>query len=233
MEGERCYVVLNAAMSLDGKIATRSGRARISSPEDMERVQRLRSTVDGIMIGINTLLVDDPSLTIKDPDGTRRTPSARIIVDSRLRTQPGARIFSFQGRVIIATSRAAPEERIRRLEGLAEIVVCGDEKVDLKKLVHILPKMGIRRVLVEGGGNLNWGMLEAGVVDEVSVAIAPIIIGGRETTTLVEGEGVRTLEEAFRLELVDVSRFGRDVVLRFKTKPKARQERDGSSGEAS
>ena len=80
---------------------------------------------------------------------------------------------------------------------------------------------------------MNWGMLEAGVVDEVSVAIAPIIIGGRETTTLVEGEGVRTLEEAFRLELVDVSRFGRDVVLRFKTKPKARQERDGSSGEAS
>ncbi len=218
MEPERCYVILNAAMSLDGKIATRLGRARISSPQDMERVQRLRSTVDGIAIGINTLLIDDPSLIIKGSDGSRKTPPARIIVDSRLRTPPTARIFSFPGRVIIATTRSAPPERRKLLDGLAEIVVCGEEKVDLRRLVQILPQMGIRRILVEGGGNLNWGMLQSRVVDEISVAIAPIIIGGKETTTLVEGEGVGRVEEAFQLELVESSRTGRDLVLRFKVK---------------
>jgi 2,5-diamino-6-(ribosylamino)-4(3H)-pyrimidinone 5'-phosphate reductase len=215
MVRDRPYVILNAAMSLDGKIATRMGRARISSPEDMQRMQELRTSVDGIMIGINTLLIDDPSLRLKLEK--RGDPPARIIVDSRLRTPVDARIFSYPGRVIIGISSIAPTERISQMEGRAEIVKTSGRIVELRELLWELRKRGIERLLLEGGGNLNWGMITAGLVDEVRIAVAPLIIGGRETVTLVEGEGVGDIDNAPGLRLVDVRRYGRDVVLTYRT----------------
>jgi len=215
MVRDRPYVILNAAMSLDGKIATRMGRARISSPEDMQRMQELRTSVDGIMIGINTLLIDDPSLRLKLEK--RGDPPARIIVDSRLRTPVDARIFSYPGRVIIGISSIAPTERISQMEGRAEIVKTSGRIVELRELLWELRKRGIERLLLEGGGNLNWGMITAGLVDEVRIAVAPLIIGGRETVTLVEGEGVGHIDNAPGLRLVDVRRYGRDVVLTYRT----------------
>jgi len=216
MVGDRPYVILNAAMSLDGKIATRTGRARISSPEDMRRMQELRASVDGIMIGINTLLVDDPSLRLKVEK--RGDPPARIIVDSRLRTPLDARIFSYTGRIIIGISSIAPKDKISRMEGRADIIkTSGEERVDLRELLGELRKRGMERLLLEGGGNLNWGMIAAGLVDEVKIAVAPLVIGGRETVTLVEGEGVGDIDNAPRLRLVDIERYGRDVVLTYRT----------------
>jgi len=216
MTMDRPYVILNAAMSLDGKIATKTGRARISSPEDLERMQKLRASVDGIMIGINTLITDNPSLSLKA--GGREIPPARIIVDSSLRTPPDARIFSFPGRVIIAASERADPAKAKDLSGKAEVIVAGESKVNLKLLLKELRRKGLKRVLLEGGGNLNWSMLRAGLVDEVSIAIAPVLIGGRDAVTLVEGEGVSSIEKAFRLDLIDIAKCGEDVLLRFRVR---------------
>lgn len=211
----RPYVVLNSAMSLDGKIATRAGRARISSDEDMARTQALRASMDGIMIGINTLLVDDPSLRVKVP--REGDPPARIIVDSRLRTPAKARIFSFPGRIFIGTSERAEEARIARLSDRAEIIVRGRETVDLGALLEDLERRGIKRLLLEGGGTLNWSMIRGGYVDEIRVAIAPMVIGGRDAVTLAEGDGISDVREAPGLELVNVERMGGDLVLTYRT----------------
>jgi 2,5-diamino-6-(ribosylamino)-4(3H)-pyrimidinone 5'-phosphate reductase len=209
---DRPYVILNAAMSIDGKIATKGGRARISSPEDLARMQSMRATVDGIMIGINTLLTDDPSLRLK-AEGTQ---PARIIVDSTLRTPPDARVFHFPGRVIIGAAERADPSKREDLARKAEVIIAGREKVDLAGFLAELGRLGLKRILLEGGGNLNWSMLEAELVDEITVAIAPVVIGGRDATTLVEGEGATSMEKAFQLELLDVSRYGTDVVLRLR-----------------
>jgi len=210
----RPYVILNAAMSIDGKIATRGGRARISSEEDLKRVQLLRSQVDAIMVGINTVLVDDPSLRLKLP--SRGRPPVRVIVDSTLRTPPQARIFSYPGRIVIATSQRAMPEAREVLAKKAHILVAGRKRVDLQEALKRLWEMGIKRMLLEGGGNLNWGMMESGLVDEIRIAIAPIVIGGRDVVTLVEGKGILRVEEAFAFQVEEVSRLGPDVVLTFR-----------------
>ena len=147
MEEDRPYVILNSAMSLDGKIATKRGRARISSPEDLRRMQELRASVDGIMIGNNTLLVDDPSLRLKAEK--RGDPPARIIVDSSLRTPGDAKIFSHPGRIIIGTSRGVPAEKLAKLSGEAEIIQTGEDRVDLVELLRELHDMGIGRILLQ------------------------------------------------------------------------------------
>ncbi len=211
-------MILNAAMSLDGKIATRTGRARISCPEDLERMQALRASVDGIMIGVNTVIVDDPSLRLKIPADT---PPTRIIVDSRLRTPASARIFSFPGPIIIATTERADPRRAAEIKCRAELITAGKERVDLNTLLQELAKRGFRRVLLEGGGTLNWSMLRAGLVDELRIAIAPFIIGGGDTITLVEGEGASSMEEAIQLELIDASRHGRDIVVSYRTRKRS------------
>ncbi len=212
---DRPYVILNAAMSLDGKIATRTGRAEISSPEDMERVQEIRASVDAIMIGINTLLVDDPSLRVKIPvDGP---PPARVVVDSRLRTPPSARIFSYPGKIYLGTTSRAGPERRENMEELAEVITAGGHRVDLGILLSKLHEDGIEKLLLEGGGNLNWSMINGGLVDEIKVALSPVIIGGRNTVTLVEGEGAGDMSSAIPLQLVGVDRYGPDLVLTYKT----------------
>ncbi len=215
-------MILNSAMSLDGKIATRSGRARISSPEDLARVQNLRSSVDGIMVGINTLLADDPSLRVKIP--IQGGPPARIVVDSSLRTPPLARLFSFPGKIIIGTSQKADPKRLAEISERAEVIVVGTHRVNLRQFMEELAARGLKRILLEGGGTLNWEMLRSGLVDEIRIAIAPLVIGGRDTITLVEGKGVSNLGDALEMELVDVSRCGKDIVLGFKSK--VRQDDD-------
>ena len=218
--GERPYVILNSAMSIDGKIATSAGRARISSDEDVARMQALRASVDGIMIGINTLLIDDPSLRLKINVG--REPPARIVVDSCLRTPANAKVFSHAGRIYIGTSERADPDKVREMSERAEVIVTGKVKVDLVALMAELGRRGMRRIMLEGGGTLNWSMLVAGLVDEIRIAVAPIIIGGRDTVTLVEGEGVAAVEDAPEFELTSTERCGRDIVLTYRAKVKER-----------
>ncbi|MBS7622920.1 2,5-diamino-6-(ribosylamino)-4(3H)-pyrimidinone 5'-phosphate reductase [Candidatus Bathyarchaeota archaeon] len=213
---DRPHIILNAAMTLDGKIATQTRDSKISSEIDLDRLHQLRASVDAVLVGVETVLADDPELTVRRVEG--KDPD-RVIVDSEARTPAGARLFkATAGRTIIAVTAGAPEERVDALlHAGAEIIVSGSgDKVDLRLLMSRLRSMGIRRLLVEGGGNVNWSLVELGLVDEIHVAVAPIIVGGREAVTLVEGRGFSKVSEGFKLSLLRVELLGEDLVLTYR-----------------
>jgi 2,5-diamino-6-(ribosylamino)-4(3H)-pyrimidinone 5'-phosphate reductase len=139
-----------------------------------------------------------------------------VVVDSRARTPLNARVLNREAPTVIAVSHAAPEERVKALrEKGAEVVVCGESRVDLRCLMQELYKRGIRSVLLEGGGTLNFGMLREGLVDEVSVAIAPVLVGGKEAVSLVDGEGFATIAEGVHLKLKKYYPLGKDFILEY------------------
>lgn len=213
----RPYVILNAGITVDGKIATRTGDSAISSDEDLARVHRLRARSDAIMVGINTILKDDPRLTLHRVRG--RNP-VRIVVDSLARTPPSARVLTVSPEtptIVAVTSNASRTNVARLIRVGAKIILTGRKsKVDLKVLLDKLHRMGLRNLLVEGGGNLNWAMLSSGLVDRVSIAIAPVIVGGRNAITFAEGEGSPKIKDGVRLKLLRKQSFGEDLVLTYK-----------------
>jgi len=192
---ERPNVIINSAMSADGKISSfEHKQVRISGAEDMDRVTLLRAESDAVMVGVGTVLADDPGLRVKSLDlkkmrmdrGLPEDP-LRVVVDSRARTPPDAEVLGVG--CILAVSKAAPEERLAPLRKTCEIVVSGEDRVDLVELLSILKKKGVERLMVEGGATLNWSLIEAGLVDEISVYVGPMIIGGAGAPTLVDGPG--------------------------------------------
>lgn len=213
----RPFVVLNAATSLDGKIATFSGDSRMSSPADLRRVHRLRASVDAIMVGLNTVLRDDPKLTVKFYRG--RNPS-RIIVDSNAMTPLSSYVVRTAGdipTIVAVTSRASKKKvDVLRKSGVT-VLICGNgQQVSLKVMLKNMTGLGIRKVLLEGGGTLNWSMLSNGLVDEISVAITPRILGGANAVSLVEGEGVAMVKDGVKLKLLSTSKYGPDLVVRYR-----------------
>jgi 2,5-diamino-6-(ribosylamino)-4(3H)-pyrimidinone 5'-phosphate reductase len=200
-------VTINAAMTLDGKISTATGDSAISSKQDLARVHRLRASSDAIVVGVATVLADDPQLTVRHAKG--KNP-ARIIIDSRGRTPLYSRILKTAGnvRTIVAVTEQAPAKNIEAIKGTgAEVIVAGREQVvDLKSLFSRLAKMGFQKLLVEGGGELNWSILYLDLADELIVTVAPKIAGGRLATTLVEGDGFDTIARGTKLKLSRVER---------------------------
>ena len=221
----RPYVVINAAMSADGKLSTRERRqVKISGTQDFTRVDRLKAGCDAVMVGIGTVLADDPSLTVKSEDCRRmRTDRGsdehpvRIVVDSRARTPLTASILiKGPGRRIIAVARTADETRVAELRKHATVIVTGEESVDLTAFLDELGAMGIQRLMVEGGGTLIAGMVDAGLVDEIYTFVGNIIIGGKDAPTLADGEGF-VRESAFcRLTLIESRRIGDGILLHWK-----------------
>ncbi|MEM3382778.1 MAG: 2,5-diamino-6-(ribosylamino)-4(3H)-pyrimidinone 5'-phosphate reductase [Nitrososphaerales archaeon] len=212
---DRPYVIINSAMTIDGKIATKKGDSKISSKEDLVRVHKLRASVDAIMVGINTVLIDDPSLKVKYCQG--KNP-IRIVVDSKARTPITSRILDKDTPTFIAVTEKAPIDRINKLkEAGANIIFCGKgEEVDLVMLFKILKDMGINKVLVEGGGNINWSVISQGLFDELQVTIGPFIVGGKDAITLVEGDGFERMDEGIRVRLHKVEQNNDEVVLIYK-----------------
>ncbi|MBI5569539.1 MAG: bifunctional diaminohydroxyphosphoribosylaminopyrimidine deaminase/5-amino-6-(5-phosphoribosylamino)uracil reductase RibD [Desulfomonile tiedjei] len=213
----RPFVFLKLAMSMDGRIATRTGHSQwITSDLSRRKVHRLRDRVSAIMVGVGTVLADNPSLTTRLPSRRGQDP-VRIVADSRLRTPLDSALFSSSPRagVIIATVQNPPGDQRRQLEKLGAKVIrtSGDTKVDLRDLFLKLYRGGITSVLIEGGAGLAWAALEAGAVDRCLFFYAPMIIGGREAPSGVEGAGVSRLEEAARLGDIQVSRVGPDILV--------------------
>jgi 2,5-diamino-6-(ribosylamino)-4(3H)-pyrimidinone 5'-phosphate reductase len=202
-------------MTLDGKIATASGDSRISSNEDRARVHKLRAKSDAIVVGISTILADDPLLTVRFAKGKNPT---RVVVDSQARIPLNSKIIRTGDdvRTIIAVTRNAPKENIQKLrDSGAEVLVTGEGSgfsaavphgVNLKELFDKLHKLGFKSVLVEGGGELNWSLMQLGLVDQVIVTIAPRVVGGRLATTLFEGDGVSRISEGISLKLTRAQR---------------------------
>ena len=210
------FVAMKTAMSLDGKIATYTGASQwITGEAARLRVHEYRDVYDSILAGIGTVLADDPSLTARLPEGTGRNP-ARIIADSMARTPVTARVVTDGAApTIIAVTEAAPKERVEALRSAgAEIIIAGaGPRVDMQFLLKKLGEREITSVFVEGGGTVNFSLLQTGLVDKVYAFVAPKLIGGREAKTPVEGEGFATLDEAVELTRLAAETLGPDVLL--------------------
>ena len=224
---DRPFTFINSAMSADGKISTKKRKqVKISGKTDFDRVDELRATSDAVMVGIGTILSDDPSLTVKSEERRKRRAAlgldenpARIVVDSKARMPLTADLFKKgTGKRIIVVSKAAPMERVEALKEKADVIVAGDEEVDLAEMARELKKRGIRRLMVEGGATLNWAMARAGLVDQVSVFIGNLIIGGKDAPTFMDGEGISDRAEAMELQLIKYEPMDEGIVLTWKVK---------------
>ncbi|HVO77930.1 MAG TPA: 2,5-diamino-6-(ribosylamino)-4(3H)-pyrimidinone 5'-phosphate reductase [Methanomassiliicoccales archaeon] len=202
------HVIVNCAMTADGKIAGRERRqVRISSPEDLERVRALRGQVDAVLVGVGTVLADDPHLTVKGAP-PEKNPT-RIVLDSRGRTPDGARVLDGEARTIIVTASGCS-----RTWPNAETLCLGDGRVDLRLLMEELDSRGIRRLLVEGGGETIYSFFAEDLVDEYKVFVGSMVIGGREAPTPADGEGFDE-SRCRRLRLIDTERLGSGVLLSY------------------
>lgn len=213
----RPFVILKSAMSLDGKIATASGLSKwITSEGSRRMVHQIRDEVDAIMVGIGTVLRDDPSLTTRLPDGSGQDPT-RIILDSRARIPLEAKVLNLESpaRTIVAVTPKASGERLTALKQHAEVLVIPerDGRVDLQVLVEKLGQMEIMSLLLEGGAEVNSSALKAGIVDKVMVFIAPKLIGGSSSPGPIGGTGIVDLSEAVPLTNISVTRVGEDMLV--------------------
>ncbi len=213
---DRPYVILNAAMSLDGKISTRLGDGEFSDEIDWKRVHKIRAGVDGILVGIGTILKDDPKIRVKYFEGNPR----RIIVDSKLGIPLNSKVITFEQEkypTIIGTTKQAPKAKIESLEKIGiKIFVCGPGPwVDLVDFMKKLRNHGIRTIMLEGGGTLNFSMFENKLIDEVRISMAPVIIGGKEAVSLVEGEGFPKVNEGVNLKLMKMEQIGKNILLMY------------------
>jgi 2,5-diamino-6-(ribosylamino)-4(3H)-pyrimidinone 5'-phosphate reductase len=225
---DKPFIFINSAMSADGKLSTKERKqVRISGKLDFERVDELRAQADAVMVGIGTVLSDDPSLTVKSPErkaarkaiGKSENP-ARIVVDSAARTPLDADIFKKgEGIRIIAVSNAAPAENVEKLEKKALVIKTGTNKVYLPELAVKLKEIGINTLMVEGGATLNWGMLSAGLVDEIYTFVGNLIIGGATAPTFTDGEGFSETE-LLELELISAEKIEDGILLKWKVKGK-------------
>jgi 2,5-diamino-6-(ribosylamino)-4(3H)-pyrimidinone 5'-phosphate reductase len=218
----RPYVILNAAMTLDGKIATHTGSSNISGKEDLERVHQIRKECDGIMVGIGTVIADDPRLTVHKIDAKPGDNPVRVVVDSKCRTPADARITNGDAKTIIAGANEYKEEFMAsdtyetlKKRGV-KFYFSGDRRVDLKSLMNYLHEEGIEKLMLEGGATLNFSMIKAGLIDEISICVAPMVVGGANAKTFFDGDGFNTMDEAVKLELIDYYPLGKDFILNYR-----------------
>jgi 2,5-diamino-6-(ribosylamino)-4(3H)-pyrimidinone 5'-phosphate reductase len=221
----RPHVTVNFAMSADGKLSTRERhQVRISGSADFLRVDKLRAGSDAVMVGIGTVLADDPSLTVKSEELRRRRRSqgkdenpVRVVVDSRGRTPPDAAILhKGPGKRVIGCSSAADHDSVRLLEKHAEVVVAGKDEVDLSALLEALSRMGVKNLMVEGGGTLLWSLFSHGLIDEMYQFIGNLIIGGRDSPTPADGTGFVHEETFARMDLLETIPLDEGILLHWR-----------------
>lgn len=207
-------MILNMASSIDGRIALRGRKPlKLSSEEDFARVHQLRSECQAILVGVETVIADDPKLTVKRdlvPEG--RDP-LRIVLDSRGRLPPGSLVLDGTVETLVVTAEECTKEFPP-----AEVVRCGPKLVDLPKLLRILSERGVEKLLVEGGGTVAWSFLREGLVDLVHVYVAPVIIADGETPSLFKGNTATTAADLLETSLKEVTVLGGGVLLTFRPK---------------
>lgn len=207
------YVVMKSAMTLDGKIAAYTGDSKwVSNEASRQEVQKLRHCLKGIMVGINTVIKDDPALTCRIEGGI---DPIRIIADSHLRIPLNAKVLNEGDKCIIAALKNFDPQKKKELEamGVKIIETSSENKVDLKELMSALGKLKIDSILLEGGGTLNFEMLKNNLVDKALFFIAPKIIGGENSKTPVEGMGFPLMSEAISLKNIITKNIGSDILI--------------------
>ncbi len=230
MSIERPYVILNAAVTADGKTDTiaRQGAA-ISSPLDSARVDRLRAGSDAIMVGGRTLLGDDPRLIVKTEAlraerlsrGLNENPIKVGVVTNANALRLDGRFMTFgpARRIIVTTNQTDQAQFDRLREREIEVVVLGAQRVDLTAALHYLKQAGVQRLLVEGGGTLNAELLRQNLVDEIQLYVAPLVFGGATAPTFVSGAGWLR-DQAIPLRLIGIEKVGDDgLIVRYVPQP--------------
>ncbi len=218
IQSKKPYVVMKTAMTLDGKIASKTGDSRwVSNEKSRAKVHELRNKLAAIMVGVDTVIADDPMLTTRLESREGRNP-IRIVVDSNLRIPLDSRILnsSVEAKTILAVTENAKSDKIEAVEALGNKVLVIDslnERVDLQKLMIKLGEEGIDGILLEGGATLNFSALQTGIVDEVISFIAPKIIGGAEAKSPVGGDGIELMKNAIQLSDIKIDQIDQDLVL--------------------
>jgi len=204
-------VIVNCAMSIDGKIASRIRKqVKLSDESDMVRVHQLRNDCAAILVGVGTIIADDPSLLVKEKYVDNPRQPVRIIMDSKCRTPPGSRVLDGKARTIIFTTKGneKPMEN-------AEVIACGTEKVDLSQMLKKLDELGLDILLVEGGGTIIWSFVSSGYVDEFKVFISSKLIGGIGAPTPMDGNGFAEESEFSELTLIRSTMSESGILLEF------------------
>ncbi|WP_054857378.1 2,5-diamino-6-(ribosylamino)-4(3H)-pyrimidinone 5'-phosphate reductase [Vulcanisaeta sp. JCM 16159] len=213
---QRPYVIIVSAASVDGRIASKTGYSRLSCPFDLKRLHEVRASVDAIMVGANTVINDDPTLTPRYVKAVRNP--IRVVIDGKMRTPLTAKVVTNkEAPTIIVTTEQADRSKITQLVNMGvEVWVMGKERVNLKDVLEkLFTERGVRRVLVEGGGHLNWELIKEGLVDEIRLTISPYVFGAG--TSFIEGEGYPTTMEGPRLRLrsVNICECGQEVIINY------------------
>ncbi|MEM0493122.1 MAG: 2,5-diamino-6-(ribosylamino)-4(3H)-pyrimidinone 5'-phosphate reductase [Candidatus Thermoplasmatota archaeon] len=215
---KRPHIIINCAMSADGKIASPLRRQiRISSEEDIARVHRLRNLCDAILVGVGTVISDNPKLTVKDKYVKKPRHPIRIVLDSHLRVPKDALILDGSSKTMVFTLNRNKKEDITNNPNV-EVIVCKTDakgQVDIKEVLSILYKRGVKKLLVEGGSTVIWEFISNGLVDDLYVYIGSCIIGGADTPTLCDGEGIKTLSP-INLQIISTKRLGSGLLIHYK-----------------
>ena len=215
MEKSRPYVILSGAISVDGKIATKTGDSKLSSKQDSIRLHKLRSKVDAILVGKNTVLVDNPLLTVRHTIGKNPT---RIILDSKGILSNKSKILQTSDKVktIIVVSKQISKLNLEKLNKFpVEIIIAGKNSINIKLLLKKLLEKKIKTILVEGGGTINWEFVKHNIFDELIITMSPFVIGGNNAVSLVEGEGFRKISKSPNLRLKSTKRLKNHFVLHY------------------
>jgi 2,5-diamino-6-(ribosylamino)-4(3H)-pyrimidinone 5'-phosphate reductase len=217
MKENKPYVILSAAMTIDGKIASKTGDPELSDQEDWKEVHKLRSQVDAILVGKGTIIKDNPKLHIKY---FSHNGYYRIVLDSKLSIPIDSNVINFEPKTyptIICTTENVSNKKVQEFEAKnVKIIKSGKgNRVNIGELLPILLQIGINKILLEGGGNLNWSFIKENLVDEIRLTIAPWIVGGKEATSLVEGEGFNKMVESPRYKLEAVNQRDNYISLKY------------------
>jgi len=215
MGNSRPIVILSAATSIDGKIATKNGDSKLSSKQDSIRLHKLRSKVDAILVGKNTVVVDDPLLTVRHTTGKNPT---RIILDSNGTISEKSIILKTCDKIktIIVVTKKISKTNLKKLNKFPiEIIYAGEKSINLKQLLRKLYKKNIKTVLVEGGGTTNWEFIKYDIFDELFITLSPFLIGGIDSVSFVEGQGFSKISKSPNLRLKSMKRLKNHLVLHY------------------
>ena len=215
MEKSRPHVILSGAVSIDGKIATKTNDSKLSSQKDIQRLHKLRSSVDAILVGKNTVSRDNPLLTVRHVKG--KNP-IRIILDSKGTISKTSKILQSSDKVptIIAVSKKISKKNLEKLEKFPiEIICVGNDSVNLKLLLKKLSKKKIKTILVEGGGTVNWEFVKHNLFDEMILTLSPFLLGGEDSISYLRGTGFSRISNSPNLRLKSVKRLKNHLVLHY------------------
>jgi len=210
------YVIVNCAMTADGKLALPSGKQlRISNDEDIKRMFHLRNDCDAVLVGYGTILSDNPKLTVKKKYVEDPKNPIRVILDTHCRTDPKSLAVNDKAKTLIMTTKNCD----KKYSDNVEIIKCSIDHERFVSLNEVLEKLydyGIRKLLVEGGSTVIWNFLKHRLVDDMFVFIGPVVVGGECTPTLADGNGIEKEEHKINLEIKSVKIIGNGLLVHYK-----------------